>query len=104
MVVLSACETGIGKLKKGEGTVSLARAFAYAGAKSIFTTLWKGSDQKTIDLTVPFYEFLQKGLTKDEALRRAKLDYLDKYKGRGAAVHPFFWAGMIGIGDMDALR
>lgn len=104
LVMLSACETGIGKLRRGEGIVSLARAFAYAGAKSIFTTLWKVNDEKTKDLTLLFYTNLQSGKPKDEALRQAKLDYLKKYKGKGAATHPFYWAGMIGIGDMGAIR
>lgn len=100
MVVLSACETGIGKLRKGEGIVSLARAFAYAGASSIFTTLWKVSDESTKELSIRFYRHLKAGKSKDEALRQAKLDYLKKSKGKGEASHPFFWAGMIGIGDM----
>ncbi|MCB0520595.1 MAG: CHAT domain-containing protein [Saprospiraceae bacterium] len=104
MVVLSACETGIGKLRKGEGIVSLARAFAYAGAKSIFTTLWQVSDEKTKDLMVYFYKNLQQGKSKDEALRLAKLDFLKRNKGQGGFDHPFFWAGMIGIGDMGAVR
>jgi CHAT domain-containing protein/Tfp pilus assembly protein PilF len=103
MVVLSACETGIGKLQKGEGIVSLARAFAYAGAKSIFSTLWKVDDVKTKDLMVYFYANLKKGETKDEALRNAKLKYLEKNKRNGEAMHPFFWAGLIGIGDMSAV-
>ncbi|MFT5167626.1 MAG: CHAT domain-containing protein/Tfp pilus assembly protein PilF [Saprospiraceae bacterium] len=103
MVVLSACETGIGKLQKGEGIVSLARAFAYAGAKSIFNTLWKVDDIKTKDLMVYFYKNLKKGETKDEALRNAKLKYLQGTKNNGEALHPFFWAGMIGIGDMSAI-
>ncbi|MFT5386704.1 MAG: CHAT domain-containing protein, partial [Saprospiraceae bacterium] len=99
MVVLSACETGIGKLQRGEGIISLARAFAYAGAKSIFTTLWQVSDEKTKDLMVYFYKNLKKGKTKDEALRNAKLEYLEKNERE--AIHPFFWAGLIGIGDMS---
>jgi CHAT domain-containing protein/Tfp pilus assembly protein PilF len=103
MVVLSACETGIGKLQKGEGIVSLARAFAYAGAKSIFSTLWKVDDVKTKDLMVYFYANLKKGETKDEALRNAKLKYLEKNNKNGEAMHPFFWAGMIGIGDMSVI-
>lgn len=56
------------------------------------------------NLTVLFYQHLKAGKTKDEALRQAKLDYLEKYKGTGETVHPFFWAGMIGIGDMGAQR
>ncbi len=102
MVVLSACETGIGKLRRGEGIVSLARAFAYAGAKSIFTTLWQVSDAKTAELMRLFYKNLKKGMGKDAALRQAKLDFLKNNKGE--ASHPFYWAGMIGIGDMGALR
>lgn len=104
MVMLSACETGIGKLQKGEGIISLARAFAYAGAKSIFTTLWKVDDEKTKDLVIEFYKNLKQGKAKDEALHLAKLDFLQKHKGKGMATHPFFWSGMIGIGDMRSLE
>ncbi len=103
MVFLSACETGIGKLQRGEGIVSLARAFAYAGAKSIVTTLWKVNDEKARDLAIAFYAQLRAGKRKDEALRLAKLSYLEKQKGRGPGAHPFFWAGFIGIGDMSSL-
>lgn len=104
MVVLSACETGTGKLQKGEGIISLARAFAYAGAKSIFSTLWKVNDEKTKDLMVYFYTNLKKGQEKDEALRKAKLKYLKKNRGDVEALHPFFWAGLIGVGDMSPIR
>ncbi len=104
MVVLSACETGIGKLQKGEGIISLSRAFAYAGAKSIFTTLWQVSDEKTKDIFISFYNYLKKGKSKDEALRLAKLDYLKANAGKGQGTHPFFWAGLIGIGDMSAVN
>ena len=103
LVFLSACETGIGKLQRGEGIVSLARAFAYAGAKSIVTTLWKVNDEKARELTIAFYTQLKAGKRKDEALRQAKLSYLEKEKGRGQGAHPFFWAGFIGIGDMENL-
>jgi CHAT domain-containing protein/Tfp pilus assembly protein PilF len=103
LVFLSACETGTGRLRRGEGIVSLARAFAYAGAKSLVTTLWKVSDEKTAELAVAFYALLKKGLPKDEALHRAKTEYLKKNKGRNQAAHPFFWAGFIAIGDMRPL-
>lgn len=104
LVFLSACETSIGRLRRGEGIVSLARAFAYAGAKSMVTTLWKVEDEKAKALSVAFYGNLLKGMTKDQALQRAKLDYLNNQKGRGDGAHPFFWAGFIGIGDMGAVR
>ncbi|MCE7925813.1 MAG: CHAT domain-containing protein [Haliscomenobacteraceae bacterium CHB4] len=102
LVVLSACETGIGELKRGEGIISLARAFAYAGAKSIVTTLWSVDDAKTKDFMVFFYRNLKRGMPKDEALSKARGDYFRKHGGLDA--HPYFWAGFVGIGDMSRLR
>ncbi len=104
LVVLSACETGIGKLQRGEGIVSLARAFAYAGAKSIVTTLWKVSDEQSKNLMSSFYKYLSKGKEKDEALRLAKLDFLKANEKRTELLHPFFWASFIGIGDMERIK
>ncbi|MBK7869568.1 MAG: CHAT domain-containing protein [Saprospiraceae bacterium] len=103
LVVLSACETGLGKLSRGEGIISLARAFAYAGAKSIVTTLWSVDDAKTKDVMVDFYRNLKKGMTKDAALRQAKLNYLKGHTNPGDA-HPYYWAGFAPIGDMRALH
>ncbi len=102
LVVLSACETGIGKLQRGEGIISLARAFAYAGAKSIVTTLWEVNDKSTSELMRYFYRELRKGKTKDEALRSARKAYLEKSKAR--TCHPFFWAAFVPVGDMRAVR
>lgn len=102
LVTLSACETGIGELQGGEGIISLARAFAYAGAKSIVTSLWSVSDSKTKDLMLDFYRNLRKGMLKDEALRQAKLDFLKR--NRGQAAHPFYWAGFVGIGNMEKVK
>lgn len=100
LVVLSACETGIGRLQRGEGIISLARAFAYAGARSIVTTLWPVNDERTKTLMTLFYKNLRNGkMTKDAALQKAKSDFLEKYEA-----HPFFWSGFIGIGDMQAIR
>ena len=99
LVVLSACETGIGELRRGEGIVSLARGFTYAGAKSIVTSLWSVADEKTKDIMAAFYQNLKKGLPKDEALRQAKLEYIDGLEGHTSA-HPFYWSGFIGVGDM----
>jgi CHAT domain-containing protein len=102
LVVLSACETGIGKLQRGEGIISLARAFAYAGAKSIVTTLWEVNDKSTSELMRYFYRELRKGKTKDEALRSARKAYLEKSKAR--TCHPFFWAAFVPVGDMRAVK
>ena len=99
MVVLSACQTAIGAYAKGEGVVSLARAFSYAGAKSIVTTLWKIDDAATSDIMRHFFKKLgNNSLDKKTALRQAKLLFLHEQLGQ--AGHPFFWAGVIGIGDM----
>lgn len=103
MVVLSACETGVGELKRGEGLISLARGFAYAGAKSIITTLWSIPDQSTKDLMLAFYQNLDEGLDKDEALRQAKLDFILNTKNDLNA-HPIFWSGIIAIGDMKKVE
>lgn len=105
LVVLSACETGIGKLRRGEGIISLARAFAAAGAKSLITSLWKVNDKKSKELMLNFYKHLQDGKPKDAAMQQAKLDFLAANQGgEGAYMHPFFWAGFIAIGDMGAIK
>lgn len=101
MVVLSACETGIGELQKGEGIISLARGFAYAGAKSIITTLWSINDQTSIEIMSSFYTYIKAGQTKDAALRQAKLDFISNHPH--LEVHPFYWSAFIPIGDMQAL-
>ncbi|MFZ4474657.1 MAG: tetratricopeptide repeat protein [Saprospiraceae bacterium] len=102
LVVLSACETGIGKLQRGEGVISLARAFAYAGAKSIVTTLWEVNDQNTSRLIQYFYRELQLGNAKDKAWSLARKRYI-KEQSVGAC-HPFYWAAFVPIGDMRAIK
>jgi len=97
LVVLSACEAGIGKLQRGEGIISLSRAFAYAGAKSILTTLWSVEDESTKDFMLTFYGHLQK-MPAAEALWQTRREFLGKRKGEAA--HPYYWAAFIGIGDM----
>ncbi len=102
LVVLSACETGIGQLAKGEGTISLARGFTQAGARSLVNTLWRVSDQAAAELMTYFYDGLEEGQTKDEALRNAKLQYLAT--APAAQRHPFFWGAYVGTGDMSPLQ
>lgn len=98
MVVMSACETAIGELQRGEGMISLARAFTYSGAKSIVTTLWQVTDESSKTLMIDFYKFLNKGYTKVDALRRAKLRFIKRTDS-----NPFYWSGFIGMGDMKKL-
>ena len=101
MVVLSACETGMGEWQRGEGIVSLGRGFLYAGAKSIVTTLWSIDDQPSSLIMQGFYARLKNGLPKDQALRLAKLEYLEKNSALRA--HPLFWAAFIPLGDMQSV-
>jgi CHAT domain-containing protein len=99
MVVLSACETALGKNFSGEGIMSLARGFSYAGTKSIFTTLWSVNDHSTYNIIQAYYTYLQQGLEKDEALRLSKLDYIER--ANNFTAHPFLWSPYILIGDTD---
>ncbi len=99
MVVLSACETAAGELKRGEGVISTARAFSYAGARSLITTLWKVSDAKATEFMNGLYTQLQKKKPKDRALREATQAYLQANNDHLA--HPFFWASFINIGSAE---
>ncbi len=96
MVVLSACETGIGELQHGEGIIGLSRGFIVAGAASLITTLWSVNDRPSADLMVNFYRFLKKGLPKDAALQAAKKELIEN----SDFAHPFYWAGFIANGNM----
>ena len=102
LAVLSACETGIGELKKGEGLQSISRAFTYAGAKSTLYSLWKVPDQPTKEIMVEFYRGLKKGLRKDMALQQAKMTYL-KNTIEPQERHPYYWAGFVIQGNMDPI-
>lgn len=90
LVVLSACETGIGELLKGEGVNSLARNFLQTGAKAVIGTVWKVEDASSADLVGNFYQFLGDGLEVGDALYEAKKKYVlnaSAYKS-----HPYYWA------------
>lgn len=106
LAVLSACNTGYGKLRRGEGIMSLARAFAYSGCPSMVMSLWSVPEKTTANIMVNFYKELRKGETKDAALRKAKLAYLsdDNVEGDVLFAHPYFWAGFVPIGDMKPLN
>jgi CHAT domain-containing protein len=100
MVVLSACQSGRGCLEKGEGPLGLSRAFFYAGAKSVVSSLWPISDRSTSILMGEFYSGLRRGLGKSMALRQAKLRMM-----RSGFSHPFHWAAFVLSGDYcTALR
>lgn len=102
MVTLSACQTGIGKLQKGQGMLSLSKGFYYAGAKSLVNTLWKINDKSTVKLMEYFYQGLSKGYSKSEALRKAKLMYLDTTDD-ALLKHPYYWAAFVVSGDVSPI-
>lgn len=101
IAVLTACETGKSGYLDGEGMVSMAHAFSYAGSQSILAGLWKIDEQSSAMITELFYENLKAGFTKDEALWQAKLTYLKRTDGRMRS--PQYWAGLAIMGDLDSI-
>lgn len=101
LAVLSACNTGTGKLYKGEGVMSLARSFANAGCSSLLTSLWSVDDCSTADLMVLFYENIRAGFDKDIALQKAELQYITDMPP--SKQHPYYWGGFVHVGQAKAL-
>jgi len=100
LVTLSACETGLGQLSRGEGLIGLTRAFLYAGASSLLVSLWS-VDESTSMMMEYFYKNIKKGHTKAEALRQAKLKMFKTRKNGISFSHPFLWAPFVLIGDYE---
>lgn len=98
MVVLSACESGIGRVEKGEGVMSLARAFTYAGATSLVSSLWSVNAQATTSIMKNFYDHLWSGQVAASALHQAKIDYLKSKSVSGLYKSPYYWTGFVYIG------
>ena len=101
MAVLSACNTGNGKLQKGEGVMSLARGFLYAGCPSIVMSLWEVEDESGAYIMKDFYRFLSKGKSKNESLRAAKLAHINQADPLKA--HPHYWLGYVVVGNSKPL-
>jgi len=100
LVVLSACETGLGEVRNGEGVFGLRRAFVVAGAETLLMSLWQVADEATKDLMTSYYSRLSKGEPRAEALRQAQLAMLKDAK----TAHPFFWAAFISSGESGGLK
>lgn len=100
LLVLSACKTGVGKVAKGEGVLSLARGFSMAGIPSTITSLWSIEDRDTYSLTELFYKYFKEGFPKDEALQKAKIEFISLSEN----AMPNAWAGMVLIGDNSPLE
>ena len=97
LVVLSACDTGLGEIRTGEGVFGLRRAFAIAGARTLVMSLWKVDDEVTHKLMAGFYRHLLAGAGRAEALRQAQMEIRDDHP------HPCYWAGFICQGDPNPL-
>jgi CHAT domain-containing protein/tetratricopeptide (TPR) repeat protein len=103
LAILSACNTGFGKLEKGEGIMSMARAFHFSGVPSVIMSLWKVPDKETKEIMVYFYKHLKKGSSKSEALKYAKLDYLASTSDINLK-HPYYWSGFVLNGNTANLK
>jgi len=101
MAVLSSCNTGSGLLNRGEGVMSLARGFIYAGCPSIVMTLWTVEDKSGVQLMTNFYKNLKQGKNKVKALQRAKISFLQQADPLKS--HPYYWAGYVVIGNKKPL-
>ncbi len=99
MVVLSSCNTGTGKLSRGEGILSLARGFLYSGSQSVVMSMWDIDDKSGTDIMKSFYDNLSKGMSKSAALRKARSQYLKNASQLKS--HPYFWSSLVVYGAND---
>lgn len=101
MVVLSSCYTGSGALSAGEGVLSLARGFIFAGSKSVIMSLWEVDDRSGTDIIKLFYKNLKAGNTKSKSLKKARIKYLENADDLRS--HPYFWSTLVIYGDDSPL-
>ena len=106
LVILNACEGAGGELQKGEGVISLSRAFLYAGARATVTALWKANDVSITEISERFHWWLQEGETKSRSLRNARFDYIMEKKSSIELqnLHPYYWAPLLPVGDMATME
>lgn len=101
LAVLSACNTGMGQLHRGEGIMSFSRAFAYAGVPAAVISLWKVPDEATSKIMVGFYRNLKNGKPKDRALQLARQEFV---RDNPEYAHPYFWSGFILTGTANPIE
>ncbi|CAN5284502.1 hypothetical protein BH11BAC6_BH11BAC6_05710 [soil metagenome] len=102
LVVLSACETNVGKSATGEGIYSLARGFASAGIPAVSATLWKADEATIYAITALFNHNLASGMKKDEALRQAKISFMQN--SDNDKLLPYYWANMVLVGNTEPVQ
>lgn len=108
LAILEACESGLGDVREGEGVMSLARAFTYAGCRSVLMSLWDVAEsQSTRQIMRAFYQNLCEGMPRDEAITAAKRSFLAQARsgssGLAHLLHPYYWAEMVLIGDLTPM-
>ena len=104
LVVLSACETGIGKLYNAEGAMSVARGFQFAGAQNLLFSLWKVNDFTTSVFMEKFYKNIQNGKSYFEANHQAKLDFLKSSRIPNAKKSPYYWSAFVYYGTLESKK
>ncbi len=100
LVVLSACETGLGEIENGEGVYGLRRAFTLAGAESLLMSLWTVSDEGTMELMIKYYQRLLQNQGRSEAWRQTQLEMLNSQEYQ----HPYFWAAFVPVGEWTPME
>lgn len=101
LTILSACQSGDGRSLNGEGVISMARAFTYAGSRSVLMSLWLANDNSTSKVIQNFYGNLDSQTTKSKALRNSKIAYLESANNLSA--HPYYWAHLVLSGDSSPI-
>ncbi|AUC83208.1 CHAT domain-containing protein [Lacinutrix sp. Bg11-31] len=104
LVVLSACETGVGEIKRGEGALSIARGFQYAGAKKVLYSLWQISDLSTSQIMTLFYKRLDDSKSISYANQQSKLDYLNNGDIKNLKKSPYYWSAFTLYGSFDKIK
>lgn len=102
LAILSSCNSGIGEIFDGNGIRSLGQSFAQAGCPAVMVNLWEANDKSSRFIIDKFNQNIKEGLHKSEALRKAKIDYLDQ--ATPSLKHPKYWANIILIGNNDPIK